>query len=244
MAKYKLRAIMETFNDQEVRAAFRMTKEGKVTYPGVYLTEDGKVIGVTQNYLGKAKNPKTKYEFVRIINDKGKLQSVHVHELMCNVWVSPRPNSYYATGRPIYIVNHKDKDISNNHKDNLFWSDYSTMANSRYETPREIVRTTFDGKFIAVYKHAVDAAFNCGVSRSYIYNKLSQNGKYKEIIIKNVITIEYEHYSSDGQLIQIFARRKDAVKYAKDNKLRVLIQRNNDTPVYFFQDRFYYREIK
>lgn len=235
--------VRDTFNGEEVKECLRNTADGVITYPGYYCTKSGKIIGIKGNYLKPLYNKRTGYNIVRIRNQFNVDQSVHIHEIICNTWNKIRPEYYLESGRPGYIVDHIDNDRHNNHADNLRWVTWSDSVNNFKNIKREldfmkreIVATDYKGVELGVYKSSREAAKTFNVDPSFV--TASAKREYKPFILyKRFDKISFL-YASNGDIIQTFTKRQDAMDYAKKNKLTFSTTIENST---FFKVRFHYR---
>ena len=125
--------------------------------------ESGRIFTGTKDAFG--------YKHVRLINPKGTYTLRKVHRLVAEAFL-PNPE-----GKP--IIDHIDGDKTNNALSNLRWFTYSENSKAyeaskgkRRSTPinRMLAQYTLDGKLVAVYDNALEAARTTGFGDFGIYS--------------------------------------------------------------------------
>lgn len=236
-----------THNGQEVKLARRMTKQGLIIYPGVHLTKDGKLIGLTGSVRRPTKNPNTGGDTYSLKNHNGKQETIHISELMCNTWVELRPQFYYESGRPYFVVDYIDGDNSNIHADNLRWAEYKYLRENRdyrlsnqiYQRECRYLLTDYKGNVIEGYPFIDTLASENGYTYAHVIERLDK--VFDEVVAYNDQTKNYEHLDPDGQVMQVIKNKTQARQHAKEYKISMINDREYAS---FFKDRFRSRQKK
>lgn len=141
-----------------------------IGFPGYTVTDDGKIISYKfkKPRVMKTWYQKSGYENIKLCKEN-KTYHFLIHRLVAQAFI-PNPNN-------LPEVNHKDKNVKNNHVDNLEWCDrkqnlydsYSTMSAVRNFVECELYEE-INNKFIGSFHTIKDAAeyankhFNCSVT--------------------------------------------------------------------------------
>lgn len=116
------------------------------------------------------------------LSKNGKTKTLRVHRLVAKAFI-PNPKKFD-------LINHKDKNTSNNIVSNLEWCDYqynNTYADhsevSSIALSKPVIQYTMDGKFVARYYGAVEAEKKTGICRTCIRDccrgKLQSSGGFR-----------------------------------------------------------------
>lgn len=170
---------------------------------------------------------KSGYHLAQITFNKKK-RNLYIHRLVAENFVGP-------LGK--LEVNHKDFDKGNNNYMNLEIVTKKVNMKHYYDSKKihlkkshEIIKKTFDGKFICKYDSAKVA---CKIENMTIENVRNRCRRtYNECYfsrVENGIRYYY-HYDKDGKLI----KRTDSFKEMGRKFI------SNRVPIIFFQDRFTY----
>ena len=129
------------------------------------ISSHGRILGIgTYNTCKKGelikqfkKNGRNGYMQVRLY-DGGRAKTFEVHTLVAKAFI-PNPNS-------LPMVNHIDKDKTNNHIDNLEWC--TNKYNIRYSQTKKVDVYTKDGEFIETLDAIIDAEAKYNIDHSNI----------------------------------------------------------------------------
>lgn len=146
-----------------------------------------------------------------------------VHRLVAEAFL-PNPNGFP-------IINHIDKNTSNNSVENIEWctykynTTYDNASEKRAEKTRKAVRQyTLDGEFIAEYKSVTEASKATNIAMLSICaccKKRKQYSHTKDYIwryaddtskVKIVYDRRIEQYSLQGEYLQTFKTQSDAAR--------------------------------
>lgn len=132
-------------------------------YPGYIITENGDVYSLkTQRYL-VLNHQKSGYVSVGLSN--GAKKDFYVHVLVASLFLDPIPGKEY--------VNHKDRNKSNNHMNNLEWVSASENNAHIIETgantyKRGVIQYDINGLELRRYEKIKEASIECKVDASSI----------------------------------------------------------------------------
>lgn len=155
------------------------------------------------------------------LSKNGRKKTWRVHRLVAKAFI-PNPNNYD-------LINHKDKNPSNNAVENLEWCDY--QYNNTYADHKEVsskaqsklvMQFTMKGDFVARYYGAVEAEKETGVCRTCINaccrGDLQSSGGYRWKLesdnrdMRIPIFRKYRSKLSREQVLDVKRKYRDGIK--------------------------------
>lgn len=152
--------------------------------PRYYISEDGKVWDSKRNrFVPQSQRDKRMGYLCVTLNIDGKIVQRSVHRLVAQAYI-PNPNNYP-------MVNHKDENPQNNHKDNLEWCDakynnnygnrilkMSIKQRNRSDCSRAVLQFGKDGNFIARYPSTAEVERQLKIRNSQISGVCNHRPSY------------------------------------------------------------------
>lgn len=142
------------------------------------ITEDGKCINKQTGHIKQTFISNSGYERVTLWN-KGKQQKESIHRLVAIKYIK-NPNGYN-------VVNHKDGNKLNNHKDNLEWTTTSKNTKHAYQnnlintTKTKVVQYTRNMEKIKVWNSIKEASKELNLNHANIVTVCKQNTNRKYV---------------------------------------------------------------
>lgn len=147
-----------------------MNEKEKINYikNNCFVSVDGEIYNLKTGYKYIPQIDKDGYKRLRIYQNRKQLFKMSVHRIVALIYID-NPHNYP-------IVNHKDGNKENNHKDNLEWCTVkeNTLHAERlglrtHEAKRKKVeQLDINGNTIAVYNSLKEASEKTGIARQCI----------------------------------------------------------------------------
>jgi hypothetical protein len=152
----KLKVISETGEIwkpmPDFESKYLISSHGRVLGIGTYNTcKKGELIKLHK------KNGRNGYIQGRF-HDNGRAKTIEIHSLVAKAFM-PNPNNYP-------MINHIDKNKTNNHVENLEWC--NNVYNTRYSNAIPIDVYTKDGNFVESFEAIIDASIKYNIPTSNI----------------------------------------------------------------------------
>lgn len=152
-------------------------------YPRYFVCEDGRIWDSKKaQFLHPFVRSKKGYLAVNLYRD-GHSKMFNVHRLVAQTYI-PNPNNYP-------MVNHKDENPGNNHKNNLEWCDAqynntygtrllrsSSNQKNRKDCSKPVLQFDKDGNFIARYPSAIEVERQLKIRNSQICGVCNHRPSY------------------------------------------------------------------
>lgn len=143
-------------------------------FPRYYACEDGQIWdSKRKRFVPQSQRSRKKGYLCITLNDNGVFVQKSVHRLIAQAFL-PNPNNYP-------MVNHKDENPKNNHKDNLEWCDAqynntygtrlirsSSNQKNRADCSRPVVQLDMNGNIIARYPSTAEVERQTKIRNSQI----------------------------------------------------------------------------
>lgn len=138
----------------------------EVHYEGFIVSPRGVTLKPMDNGAG--------YQYVSLGKGAGGYRHFYIHILVCTLFHSNPEN--------LPEVNHKDGNKSNNHGNNLEWTDrmgnvhdYIAKGRARYPPRRKVEQYNYNGTLLHIYEDVAEAVLAVGCTRENIQMAANPN---------------------------------------------------------------------